>query len=121
MEIKLFFKIIFVATTLFYNVSCLGEILWAVNCGGDSHTDIQGITYERDTLSIGTSSDYGKSLNIHRVHPRDEVLYQTERYHTETFGYEIPLKKDGDYVLVLKFSEVWFTASGLKVFTLAAV
>ena len=95
--------------------NCLGEVVWAVNCGGDAHTDIQGITYEADNLPVGTTSDFGKSLNIHRVHPRDEILYQTERYHTDSFGYEIPVKKDGDYVLVLKFSEVWFAASGQKV------
>lgn len=44
-----------------------------------------------------------------------QVLYQTERYHHSTFGYEIPLKGDGEYVLVLKFSEVYFNAPDQKV------
>ena len=92
-----------------------GEVIWAVNCGGDAHTDVHGIRYQRDSLSEGISSDYGKSLLIQRVVPQDQILYQTERYHISTFGYEFPIKQDGDYVIVLKFSEVWFTAPNKKV------
>lgn len=97
-------------------VQGLGEITWAVNCGGGSHTDIQGIRYQADYLKTGIASDYGKNLMIQRIVPQDQILYQTERYHTSTFGYEIPIKEDGDYVLVLKFCEVWFTSSNQKVF-----
>lgn len=43
------------------------------------------------------------------------ILYQTERYDTNNFGYDIPIKQDGDYVLVMKFSEVWFTSPNQKV------
>ena len=96
-------------------VQGLGEITWAVNCGGGSHTDIQGIRYQADYLKTGIASDYGKNLMIQRIVPQDQILYQTERYHTSTFGYEIPIKEDGDYVLVLKFCEVWFTSSNQKV------
>lgn len=46
----------------------------------------------------------------------DEILYQTERYHSLTFGYEISLAGDGDYVLVLKFCEVYFNSANSKVF-----
>ena len=45
----------------------------------------------------------------------DQILYQTERYHTDTFGYDIPVKEDGWYLLVLKFSEVYFNAPNMKV------
>jgi Malectin domain len=93
------------------------KVIYAVNCGGDEHTDSNGIKYEKDTLKIGTSSDFGKNLgNIARVPKSDEIVYQTERYHTSTFGYEISLQGDGDYVLVLKFSEVWFEVANSKVF-----
>ena len=93
----------------------IGEVIWAVNCGGEAHTDIHGIKYQEDKHSVGISSDYGKSLMIQRVVPQDQILYQTERYHMSTFGYDMPVKKDGDYVLVLKFSEVWFTSANQKV------
>lgn len=93
------------------------KVIYAVNCGGDEYTDKSGIKYEKDSLKIGTASDFGKHLtSIGRVQPPDEILYQTERYHTSTFGYEIPLAGDGDYVLVLKFSEVYFNSVNSKVF-----
>ncbi|KAJ3643578.1 hypothetical protein Zmor_026279 [Zophobas morio] len=99
-------------------IECLGQIIYAVNCGGDAHTDSNGIRYDRDPLhgKIGIPSDYGKRLLIGRVSPNDYILYQTERYHTNTFGYDIPVNSDGDYVLVLKFSEVYFNAPNQKVF-----
>ena len=92
-----------------------GEVIWAVNCGGEAHTDVNGIVYQKDYLTTGVASDYGKNLLIQRVHPNDMILYQTERYDTRNFGYDVPIKQDGDYVLVMKFSEVWFTSSGQKV------
>ncbi|XP_060595454.1 malectin-A-like [Ruditapes philippinarum] len=102
--------------SLFTNCMGIGEVIWAVNCGGEAHTDIHGIRYQEDNLQVGISSDYGKSLMIQRVVPQDQILYQTERYNMNTFGYTLPLTKDGNYVLVLKFSEVWFTSPGQKVF-----
>ncbi|CAH1801628.1 unnamed protein product [Owenia fusiformis] len=96
----------------------LGDVLHAVNCGGGSHTDILGINYQEDDdpSREGTTSDYGKSLVIQRSPTPDMILYQTERYHHSDFSYEFPAPKDGDYVLVLKFCEVWFTANNQKVF-----
>ncbi|KAJ8985053.1 hypothetical protein NQ317_016965 [Molorchus minor] len=104
--------------TLITKVRCTGQLIYAVNCGGEAHTDSYGIRYERDPLhgKIGTSSDYGKRLLIGRVPPNDYILYQTERYHTDSFGYDIPVNSDGDYVLVLKFCEVYFNAPDQKVF-----
>jgi hypothetical protein len=86
-----------------------------VNCGGEAHTDSYGIQYLRDMSKVGTSSDYGKQLLIGRVPQKDQILYQTERYHTSTFGYDIPITEDGRYLLVLKFSEVYFNAPNMKV------
>ncbi|XP_017780478.1 PREDICTED: malectin-A [Nicrophorus vespilloides] len=108
----------FLLCCLISYVNSLGQVIYAVNCGGEAHTDALGIHYERDPLHgrIGIASDYGKRLIIGRVHPNDNILYQTERYHTNTFGYDIPLNSDGEYVLVLKFSEVYFSAPDQKVF-----
>ena len=86
-----------------------------MNCGGEAHTDSFGIQYLRDMSKVGTSSDYGKQLLIGRVPQKDQILYQTERYHTSTFGYDIPITEDGRYLLVLKFSEVYFNAPNMKV------
>ncbi|KAH8041984.1 hypothetical protein HPB51_019725 [Rhipicephalus microplus] len=96
----------------------LGEVIYAINAGGEEHVDVHGIRYKRDPLfgKVGTASDYGKLLVIGRAPRQDHILYQTERYHTATFGYDIPVNKDGDYVLVLKFCEVYFDSPGRKVF-----
>lgn len=102
----------------FIPIEGLAPVIYAVNCGGDEVTDSLGIHYEKDPLhgKVGIASDYGKRLLIGRVPPADNILYQTERYHTNTFGYDIPINADGDYVLVLKFCEVYFNAPDQKVF-----
>ncbi|XP_012272973.1 malectin [Orussus abietinus] len=98
--------------------NCL-EVIYAINAGGEAHTDSYGITYVRDPLlmsKVGTASDYGKQLIIGRVNAMDQILYQTERYHHSTFSYEIPISEDGDYVMILKFCEVYFNSPNMKVF-----
>lgn len=93
------------------------KVIYAVNAGGDVHVDSLGIKYDKDPLhnKVGVSSDYGKSLAIRRVPEKDFELYQVERYHHSSFGYEIPVIEDGDYVLVLKFCEVYFSSRNSKV------
>ena len=92
------------------------EVIYAINAGGEAVTDSYGILYMNDPLmgKIGTSSDYGKQLMIGRVNEVDQILYQTERYHHSTFGYDIPISEDGDYHMILKFSEVYFNAPNMK-------
>lgn len=95
------------------------NVIYAINAGGESHVDSNGIKYARDPLmgKTGTESDYGKQLlMINRVKPNDELLYQTERYHHDSFGYELPIAGDGEYALILKFCEVYFNAPNMKVF-----
>ncbi|CAH8457943.1 unnamed protein product [Schistosoma rodhaini] len=93
-----------------------GEVVWAVNCGGPKHIDSHGVEYKADFLDMGTASDYGRSFAINRVPSADHIIYQTERYHNEDFSYPIPITSDGEYILTLKFSEVWFTERYQKVF-----
>ena len=98
------------------SVCGVGKVIFAVNCGGDAHVDSNGIRYQKDSLEIGTASDYGRQyLTVGRVSDLDAVLYQTERHHHANFGYDIPITEDGDYVLVLKFCEVYFNSPGMKV------
>lgn len=95
---------------------CL-EVIYAINAGGESHTDSYGIRYTKDPLmnKVGTASDYGKQLIIGRVNNVDQILYQTERYHHSTFGYDVPISQEGDYVMILKFCEVYFNSPNMKV------
>lgn len=91
------------------------EVVFAVNCGGPKHTDRYGIKYKADDNPVGIPSTYGRSLSISRTHPDDMVLYQTERYHTSSFSYNVPIEEDGEYILVTKYSEVYFQHVGGKV------
>uniref|UniRef100_A0A158Q7M7 DNA 3'-5' helicase n=1 Tax=Elaeophora elaphi TaxID=1147741 RepID=A0A158Q7M7_9BILA len=117
-ELMLWFVIPFVHFAMAMDNVFLGDsIYYAVNCGGLAHTDLNGIHYQADPLHVGIASDFGSRLSIMRVDPRDAILYQTERYHTEDFSYTVPLPKDdGEYTLVLKFCEVYFQSSQQKVF-----
>ncbi|XP_063769179.1 malectin [Pseudophryne corroboree] len=94
------------------------QVIWAVNAGGEDHVDVHGIRYRKDPLEgrLGRASDYGLKLPILRSNPEDQILYQTERYNEDSFGYEIPIREEGEYVLVLKFAEVYFAQSQQKVF-----
>ena len=104
-------------------ISCKMEsskVIAAINCGGDEYTDSNGVKYEKDNYyNGGTSSDHGLSYNIKNTD--DEILYQTERWSSETLTYSLPLKSNinGKYVLILKFSEVYFNNKGEKVFNIA--
>lgn len=61
------------------------------------------------------ASDYGVRLPILRSSPEDQILYQTERYNEDTFGYDVPIREEGDYILVMKYAEVYFAQSQQKV------
>ena len=104
-----------VTAILFVGPSAAYDVIFAVNCGGGKHTDRFGIKYSSDSNPTGIASDFGYSLIIGRVHPDDMALYQTERYHSSTFGYSTRVSGDGEYLLVLKLAEVYFTAPGQKV------
>ncbi|CAG9760868.1 unnamed protein product [Ceutorhynchus assimilis] len=112
------YPLFIVFLSIFRQAQGVGQVIYAVNAGGEAHTDTNGIRYERDPLAgkIGIASDYGKRLLIGRVPANDQILYQTERYHTSTFGYDLYIPGDGDYVLVLKFCEVYFESPDQKVF-----
>ena len=114
---------IFVLSIIFNDISCKmdpSKVVAAINCGGDEYTDSNGITYDNDKYFLGgTSSDHG--INYIIKNTEDQILYQTERWSSETLTYSIPLKSNinGKYVLNLKFSEVYFTNKGDKIFNVA--
>ncbi|AWP06510.1 putative malectin-like [Scophthalmus maximus] len=94
------------------------RVIWAVNAGGEAHVDVHGIHFKKDPLEgkLGKASDHGVRLPILRSSPEDQILYQTERYNEDTFGYDVPIREEGDYILVMKYAEVYFAQSQQKVF-----
>jgi hypothetical protein len=94
------------------------KIVHAINCGGYPYTDKNGISYSSDKFyDGGKTSDYGMNYDISNTD--DMIIYQTERWSSETITYSLPLKEDGIYTLILKFSEVYFTRANEKVFDIA--
>lgn len=92
------------------------NVIFAVNCGGEDHVSPTGIFYRKDMNFVGgTPSDFGKQLTPIK-YTDTPAVYSTERYGTESFSYLIPVVEDGKYVLILKFSEVWFDREGQKLF-----
>lgn len=119
LELWLPVTVLIIITVVGGQVNGGAKVIFAVNAGGEAHTDVHGINYQKDMIKMGIASDYGKHLlAVGRVHPNDQILYQTERYHHSTFGYDFPIVEDGEYVMVLKFCEVYFNAPNMKVLDL---
>jgi len=91
------------------------NVVVAINCGSeDSFRDSYGVLYQEDKyFSDGVTSDYGAQF---QWRGQDATPYMTERYHSGDFSYNIPLRGDSKYVLILTFSEVYFTRPGQKIF-----
>ena len=94
------------------------KVVLAINCGGDEYVDSNGITYEEDNyFDTGKTSDHGLNYDISNT--EDQELYQTERWSPDTLTYSLPLRNPGKYVLILKFSEVYFQRANEKIFDIA--
>ena len=50
---------------------------------------------------------------------KEQEVFQTERWSDTDFSYSLPIKGEGKYVLILKFSEVYFNSPNEKVFNVA--
>ena len=111
------FYIIFLSLSIIYINSRLNpsNVEIAINCGGPEFRTKAGVTYQKDNYFVGgEASDFG--INSEFKNTKDKEIYQTERWSSENLMYNLPLKKDGKYVLVLKFSEVYFNNKGEKMF-----
>jgi Malectin domain len=85
------------------------EQIFAVNCGGNNHKDQDNITYQEfgqierrwgDTLQVGSVPE--SDADIYRTIDRSNVS-------DSPIKFDIPLEKNGFYVLIAKFSYNWFT------------
>ncbi|EPB68829.1 hypothetical protein ANCCEY_12077 [Ancylostoma ceylanicum] len=84
--------------------------------GGQKHVGAYGIVYQEDQNPQGTASDYGSRWAFPNAHVDDRKLYETERYYDGELTYSFDIPKDGKYVIIMKFSEVYFNSPGEKVF-----
>jgi hypothetical protein len=88
------------------------EVVFAMNGGGDNHTDVNGIHYEKDKTdgeklnyySPGGTGENGDTY--YNVPKGDKIIYKTVLFsHELFFGFNIPVMSDGKYWLLMKFME----------------
>lgn len=99
------------------------NVVYAVDCGSYSPSkSIVGFTYQSDSgYSSGKVSDYTineETKGIDIKYTKDPHIYMTERHDEKTFSYEIPVKSPGKYVLIAKFSELYFSEKKKRVFNI---
>lgn len=99
-------------------VNLKNRVVAAVNCGGPDALGAYGIEYSADTSEDGVSSDHGMQYSFNNAEVDDMEIYQTERWSKESFSYDVPISEDGEYVIILKFSEVYFQKAGEKIFNI---
>jgi hypothetical protein len=85
-------------------------VIWTVNAGGPKYTDAQGIIYRGHTQF---STGYANTTTAAIAGTTDDRLYQSERY--GDFSYAIPVM-NGDYLVTLRFAEIYWTQPGQRVF-----
>ena len=89
------------------------SLVRAVNCGGPAFTDSLGVAFEADAFGNGNTF----STNAAIAGTTDDALYQTERWKSGGFTYQVPVA-NGDYSVDLYFAEIWTGAfqAGKRVF-----
>ncbi|VDK54917.1 unnamed protein product [Cylicostephanus goldi] len=83
---------------------------------GRRHQGAYGIVYQEERNTQGIASDFGTRWAFPNAPEEDRRLYETERYHNGDMTYVFDIPKEGNYVIILKFSEVYFQGPGQKVF-----
>jgi Malectin domain len=81
------------------------EQIYAVNAGGEAHTDTDGIVY-RGREKINKQFSRHSTVYIGKVPERDREIYHNYEYRFGTgppLRYDVPLKSDGLYLLIAKF------------------
>lgn len=90
-----------------------GTVVFADNAGGSQYAGSGGITYAADSKytggKIGTTTAAISGTT-------DVPLYQNERYGNVT--YSVPVT-NGNYAVTLKFVEMYWTAAGKRIFSVA--
>ena len=92
-----------------------GQTVIRVNAGGPAYTDPQGNVWAADTGFSGGNA-YGTGGAV--AGTTTPVLYQTQRWNGGVFQYQFTVP-NGSYSVKLKFAELYYTASGQRVFNVA--
>ncbi|CAG9312421.1 unnamed protein product [Blepharisma stoltei] len=91
-------------------------IILAVNAGGSAYTSSFGFSYTDDNYYTSGSSTYTNS-GASIASTVNDFVYDSERFNSATWGYDLPVSADGTYVLILQFAEIYYTNTNKRVFT----
>ena len=84
-----------------------------VHAGGPNYIDTLGQLWNADTgFSGGSTASTTKTI----TNTTDPALYQTERYGGFSYQFNV---SNGNYNVVLKFAEIYFTAAGQRIFNVS--
>ncbi|CAG9312399.1 unnamed protein product [Blepharisma stoltei] len=111
---QLYFALISLNLLAIYSLDA-STIVLAINAGGSAYSSSFGFSYSSDIYYTSTSKASNKGGNI--AHTVNEFIYQTERWDSVTWGYDLPVSTDGTYVLILQFAEVNFSNTNKRIFT----
>ena len=90
-----------------------GTVVFADNAGGSQFSGSAGITYAADSKFTGGRVGTTTAVTSGTT---DGPLYKDERY--GNFSYAIPVA-NGNYAVTLKFAEIYWTAPGKRIFSVA--
>jgi Malectin domain len=91
------------------------EVTFAMNAGGDSHMDTNGVLYEEDNNNNDYRIHWVRNIKIFKAASHDAILYRT-MHMRRTMRYDIPINENGKYWLILMFVEIDEKASKKRVF-----
>jgi len=94
-----------------------GEVVLALNAGGDTYKSANDVLYfgDESTGYVSGGNKYSTTSAISGTD--DDVIYQTERY--GNFSYNIPVT-NGFYNVILKFAEIYWDNQNYRVFNVIA-
>jgi Malectin domain len=82
------------------------KTIYAVNSAGPAfHDPVTGIDYQSDMYGEGVNHVWPNHVEIGGVENNQLPIYRTVRYDKKKFGYNLPIDGDGDYALLLEFSD----------------
>ncbi len=90
------------------DLGAANPVVLALNAGGPSYVDSQGIHFEADRFYSGGRTRQSAAAIDGTA---DETLYQSER--SGSFSYDIPLE-NGHYLMTLKLAEITWNAPGRR-------
>ena len=84
-----------------------------IHSGGAAYSDSLGNSWSADADFVGGNPASTTNTILNTPDPK---LYQTERYGNSTYTFTVPA---GNYAVVLKFAEIYWTAAGKRIFNVS--